>query len=95
MTISTFIPSWRGCLALAVGLTDGILAPVVVPAYDGPGISIPQICLAIFLAAITVIVCWSCFHKRHAADRVAAAFTAAFAAWVFYETIVHVHRVMA
>ena len=95
MTISTFVPSWRGYLALAVGLADGLLAPAVIPAYDGPGISGPQLCLAILLAASTVIVCFSCFRKRHGADRVAAAFTAAFAAWVFYKIIVHVHRVMA
>ena len=95
MTISTFIPSWRGCLALAVGLVDGFLAPLVIPAYDGPGVSVPQFCLAIFLAVSTMLVCSFCFRKRHGADVVAAAFTAAFAAWIFYEVIVRVHRVVA
>ena len=83
MTISVFIPSWRGCLALAVGLGDYFWAP----AYDLP-ISGPQYIAAIVLAAITVIVCFSCFHKRHTADRVAAVIAAAFAAWIFYESIV-------
>jgi hypothetical protein len=95
MTISTFIPSWRGCLALAVGLLDGFLAPLVIPAYDGPGVSVPQFCLAILLAAITVIVCFFCFRKRHFADVVAAVFTAAFAGWIFYHVIVFIHRVVA
>ena len=83
MTISVFIPSWRGCLALAVGLADWFWAP----AYDLP-ISVPQFSLAILLAATTVIVCFACFHKRRTADRVAAVVAAAFAAWIFYESIV-------
>ena len=95
MTISMFIPSWRGWLALAVGLADFILAPAVIPAYDGPGVSAPQFCLAISLAVATVVVCFSCFHKRRGADRIAAVITAAFAAWIFYEVIVFVHRVVA
>ena len=95
MTISQFIPSWRGCSALAVGLADGFLSPLVIPAYDGPGITIPQFCLAGFLAAITAIICWSCFRTRRAADEVAAVFAAAFAGWIFYHVIVLVHKVMA
>jgi amino acid permease len=83
MTISLFIPSWRGCLALAVGLADYFWAP----AYDLP-ISRPEFFSAILLAAITVFVCFLCFHKRRTADRVAAVITAVFAAWIFYESIV-------
>jgi len=95
MTLSMFIPSWRGWLALAVGIADALFAPAVIPAYDGPGVSVPQFCLAILLAAITVIVCFSCFRQRRAADRVAAVITAVFAAWIFYVVIVFVHRVVA
>ena len=95
MTLSMFIPSWRGWLALTAGIADALLAPAVVPAYDGPGVSVPQFCLAILLAVTTVIVCFSCFHKRRVADRVAAVITAAFAAWIFYVVIALVHRVVA
>jgi hypothetical protein len=83
MTISIFIPSWRGWLAFAVGLADWFCAP----GYDLP-ISVPEFISAIFLAAITVIVCFSCFRKRRSADQVAAVITAAFAAWIFYESVV-------
>ena len=95
MTLSMFIPSWRGWVALAVGFADAAIVPGLVPAYDGPSISFVQWSLAVSLAAVTMISCLYSFRTRRIADRVVAFITAAFAAWLFYGLVVFVHRVVA
>lgn len=84
MTFATFIPTWRGWLALAVGVAVAVVVPPLIPAYDGPGISPIQICIAVLTAIVTAVVCFRCFHKGRVVDRVVALITAAFAVWMFY-----------
>lgn len=86
----TFMPTWRGWFALAVGFAVAVVVPTLIPSYDGPGISLIQICIAVLTALVTAVVCFRCFHKGRVVDRVVALITAAFAAWMFY---VFIHRV--
>jgi len=84
------MPSWRGWLALAMGFAVAIVVPPLIPAYDGPGISIFQIAVAVLTAVVTALICIRGFLKGRTADRVVVFLTAVFAAWIFYEFI---HRI--
>jgi hypothetical protein len=77
MTVSMFIPSWRGWLALAFGFADVVAlnSPALLPAYDA-GYSVLRYSLTLFLVGTTAIACSYSFRKRRAADRVAAIITA-------------------
>jgi len=86
MTLSMFIPSWRGRLALVVGFADALIVPGLIPAHGG--FSVVEDALAVFLAAVTVIACLYAFRTRLIADRVTAFITAALATWLFYGLVV-------
>lgn len=84
MDFSMLVPTWRGWLALTIGVTVAIVIPPLIPAYDGPGISPHEIAIAVSIAIIAAVVSVRTFQKGRAADRVAAGITAAFAAWMFW-----------
>jgi hypothetical protein len=84
MTISSYIPTRRGWLALAIGLTDGVLMSLLIPVVNGKPHGIFNWGLAAFLAFLTAGLCFRSFHKSRMPDRLAALVTGGFAAWIFY-----------
>jgi len=84
MTPTTYIPTQRGWLALAVGFTDGAVMSFLIPVVNGKAHGIINWGLAGFLALLTAILYIRSFHKSPMPDRLAALVTVVFAAWIFY-----------
>ena len=84
MTLTPFIPSVRGWLALAIGFGCAVFVPPLIPAYDGPGIGPFQVRVAIVVAVTTLTLCWRSFRSARVVDRVVAALALGVAVWMFY-----------
>jgi hypothetical protein len=84
MILSSYIPTRRGWLALAIGFTDGVVMSFLIPVVSGRPHGILNWGLAAFLALLTAILCIRSFHKSRIPDRLAALVSGGFAAWIFY-----------
>lgn len=84
MTLSAYIPTWRGWLALSVGFANAMIVPALIPAYDGPGASIFDGCVAVLLATVTLLVCFHSLHRTRLPDKLLGILSAAFSIWIFY-----------
>jgi hypothetical protein len=87
MSAAPFIPTLKGYLALVVLVANALIVPLLIPAYDGPGLGVPQGAVAVLLATLTTLACFWCFQKGRIADRVAAMLSLLFACWMFYVLI--------
>ena len=84
MTLSTYIPTPRGCLILIAVFIDGMIVPLFIPAYDGPGVSIFAGCIVVLLAAVTIVLCFRSLHKTRIPDKLAGLLAGGFSFWLFY-----------
>jgi len=84
MTVARYIPTLRGWLALAVGIADGAIVPLLIPAYDGPPTTVFHWAIAALLAFLTGALSFRSFRSARLSDRLAAVLTTGFAAWIFY-----------
>ena len=83
MTLSTYIPTWRGSLALIMAIVDAMIVPIFYPAYDA-GASMVDGCLVILFATVTMVTCFHSLHRTRLPDKFAAIVSAAFSLWIFY-----------
>ena len=84
MTIQTYIPTLRGWLALAFGLADAVIVPLLIPAYDAPRPRGFNWGIPTLLVFGTVLTCFRAFRGTHMPDRIAAMTTSLIAMWMFY-----------
>jgi hypothetical protein len=84
MSATTFIPTLKGYLALVALLANALIVPLLIPAYDGLGLGVPQGGVAVVMASMTAVICFRCFQKGRVGDRVAGALSLLFACWMFY-----------
>jgi hypothetical protein len=86
-TLSIFIPTRRGWLAIANGFAIAVIIPLLIPFYDPSGVFLPKVIIAALMAVSTGVICLRCLHRGRGIDRLAAFLTAALAAWMFYRFI--------
>ena len=87
MTLSIYIPTLRGWLALAAGVADAIIVPALIPAYDGPRASILDWSFAVLLAVVTFVLCFRSLHRTRIPDRLAGLVAGVLGIWMLYEFI--------